>query len=329
MKSTNWGIIGPGNIARDFTEDLGWVDSSQQVKAILGHKSESTEKFAADYNIAEVYTDTDEFLKKAKIDIAYIASPHTFHYEHTLACLERGIPVLCEKPMTINADQSRQLIEVARQNNVFLMEGMWIRFLPSIQQVLGMIEEGWIGNIVSIKASMGYKAPEDPHNRYYDPELGGGSLLDLGIYPVFLALLLLGKPQTVKAIGTLTGEGVDKTCSVLFHYRNGAHAVLESSIISQTDLPAVIVGEKGTIKILDPWFEKASGIELNLYGEGKIVYPCSWSGHGLQFEAAEALRCLRAGHIESKMMSHNFSLTMIDLMDEIRNQIQVVYEMYE
>lgn len=329
MKTTNWGIIGPGKIARDFANDLVWLDTPQQIVSILGNSPDNTEQFARDYNVAKYFTTPKDFFRQKEIDVAYVASPHTHHFEHTLTCLENRIPVLCEKPMTINADQCRQLIEASRKYNTFLMEGMWIRFLPGIQQVLAMINEGWIGDLVSIRASMGYKAPYDPDSRYFDPAQGGGSLLDLGIYPVFLALLLLGRPQTIKAIGKLSEEGVDETCSILFHYRNGQHAVLESSLVSETDLPAEISGEKGTIKILNPWYEKSSGIELSLYGEGKIVYPCSWNGHGLQFEMAEVLRCIRSNKIESEILSHDFSLAMIEVMDEIRNQINVVYEMYE
>jgi predicted dehydrogenase len=194
---------------------------------------------------------------------------------------------------------------------------------------LSIIKDGRIGKIVSIKASMCYKAPQEPNSRYFDPALGGGSLLDLGIYPIFLAHLLLGKPDTLKAVGSLSSKGVDEACSVLFHYNTGQQAILESSLLAQTDMPAEITGEKGTIKILDPWYEKSAGIELNLYNEEKIIYPCVWEGHGLQYETEEVLNCIQQGKLESDQMSHAFSLEMITIMDEIRNQIQVSYDMYE
>jgi len=329
MKTINWGIIGPGSIARDFAKDLDLIDEPQQIKAVVGHKTGSTNEFAKEFMVPDSFTDFDQFIKKAKVDVVYISTPHPQHFEQALSCLQNKIPVLCEKPMTINAEQSAKLIAAAREHNTFLMEGMWIRFLPSIRQVLSLIKEGTIGNIVSVKASMSYKAPPDPSSRYFDPVLGGGSLLDLGIYPVFLAYLLMGKPGTIKAIGTLTQEGVDAACSILFHYNSGQQAILESSLLAQTDLPAEIAGEKGTIKILDPWYEKAKGIELHLYNEDKIIYPCEWPGHGLHFEVQEVLNCIRNKKIESEKMSHSFSLEMIQIMDEIRNQINVTYDMYE
>ena len=329
MKRTRWGIIGPGNIAHDFVNDLAFVETQQVRQAVLGRTEENTRKFAQKNNIPQVFTDLDDFIKKAKIDAVYIATPHTLHYEQALACLEKRIPVLCEKPMTINADQAQELIDAAAANNTFLMEGMWVRFLPSICQVIDMIRKGTIGNIISIKASMSYKAPRDQESRYFNPELGGGSLLDLGIYPVFLALLLLGKPNAIKAVGKLSGEEIDEACSVLFHYKNGQYAVLESSLVTQTESVAEITGDRGVIKILNPWNEKPEGIQLDLFEAGKIIYPCKWDGHGFQFEVEEMLDCIENNKISSDRLSHQFSLTMIKIMDEIRQQIHVKYDMYE
>jgi predicted dehydrogenase len=209
------------------------------------------------------------------------------------------------------------------------MEGMWIRFLPSIQQVMSLISQDKIGNIISIKASMSYKAPDDPESRYFDPAKGGGSLLDLGIYPVFLAFLLLGKPHSIKASANLSKEGTDKACSILFQYQSGQEAILESSLLSPSDRPAEIAGEKGTIKILHPWFEKAKGIELIVMDKEPIIYPCNWEGHGLHYEVREVLNCIQQNKIESDIMSHAFTLDMIEVMDDIRKQVNVKYDMYE
>lgn len=329
MKELNWGIIGPGNIAHDFARDLQLIRMQQNLVAILGHHADSTDEFAQKFSVPGSYTDPDAFLQDDKIEAVYIATPHPQHFKQAIASLEKKIPVLCEKPMTINATQAEQLISASKQYETFLMEGMWIRFLPSIQLALSLIEQGRIGNIISVKASMGYKAPHEPGSRYFDPELGGGSLLDLGIYPVFLACLLLGKPDTIKAIGTLSEEGVDEDCSMLFQYDSGQHAILESSLLAQSDLPAEIMGERGTIKILDPWFEKSKGIELNIHEDGKVVYPCQWEGHGLHYEVQEMLRCLDQKQVESELLSHSFSLDMMQVMDEIRSQINVTYDMYE
>ena len=216
MKESTWGIIGPGNIARQFVRDLQLIRTPQQVGAVMGHQQGSTDEFAKEFGVPGSYTDINSFLGHGGIDAVYIASPHPQHYEQAMACLERRIPVLCEKPLTLNATQAENLLEASRSNKTFLLEGMWIRFLPSIQLALSLINQGRIGNVINIKASICYKAPDDPDNRYFNPALGGGSLLDLGIYPVFLACLLLGKPGNIKAIAALTDEGVDETCSMLF-----------------------------------------------------------------------------------------------------------------
>ncbi|HTD94500.1 MAG TPA: Gfo/Idh/MocA family oxidoreductase [Chitinophagaceae bacterium] len=325
----NWGIIGPGNIAHDFTRDLGLIRSPQRVTAILGRGQDSIDKFTSEFEIEQMFTDLGDFIAHGKMDAVYIATPHPEHCGEALACLRNRIPVLCEKPMTINEAQCQQLIRTSRDNNIFLMEGMWIRFLPSIHHVMKFIREGRIGNIVSLKAQMSYKAPHEPHSRYFDPALGGGSLLDLGIYPVFLAMLLLGRPAEVKAVAKLSPEEIDEACSVLFHYDDGAYAILESSLISDINGPAEIQGDRGIIRILNPWFGKSGGIEVEIFGEGKIVYPCTWEGHGLQFEAEEMIACLDANKIESDAMPHDFSLDMIRVLDEIRDQVHVTYAKFE
>jgi predicted dehydrogenase len=329
MKSTRWGIIGPGKIAHDFANDLARLDTPQQIQAVLGHTKKGNEDFAKEFNVSQLFTDQEEFIKNAEIDVAYIATPHTLHHAQALACLDQKIPVLCEKPMTINLEQCNELIAASQRNKTFLMEGMWIRFLPSIQQVLYFIERGDIGRIVSIKASLGFKAPQDPDSRLLNPALGGGSLLDLGIYPVFLALLLLGNPDRIKATGSLSEKGIDEDCSILFQYKNKQHAILGSTLLSQHEIPAEIVGEKGVIKILNPWFEKTKGIEIEIFDKGKIVYPCQWPGHGLQFEAEEVVKCISDHKTGSDILPNEFSRDMITVMDDVRKQIHVTYEMYE
>jgi predicted dehydrogenase len=329
MNTIKWGIIGPGSIAMQFTRDLAMSKYKHRVTAIVGNDSESTRKFAKEFDIEEVYTDVSQLIAGANINVVYVATPHPLHYEAVIECLNHNIPVLCEKPLTINAEQCNDLIRTARNKKTFLMEGMWLRFLPSIQQLLQIVQRGTIGKILSIKASISYKAPEDDDNRYFDPEKGGGSLLDLGIYPVFLSMLLLGKPSVIKAIGHLTDKGVDEWASILFKYPDGQHAVLASSLVVETNLPAEIIGEKGTIRILDPWFEKSPGVEVTTAEEGSIVYPSQWEGHGLYFEVDEVIEQLNKKNICSDQMPHDFSFSILNVMDEIRKQINVTYDMYE
>ncbi|MEO5684881.1 MAG: Gfo/Idh/MocA family oxidoreductase [Chitinophagaceae bacterium] len=321
-----WGIIGPGKIAHDFARDLALVQPQQKITAVLGRNQSSADNFVKEFATGKAYADQASFLQHPGLNIVYIATPHPAHYEQAMACLQNKIPVLCEKPLAVNAEQAAGLINASRENNCFLMEAMWIRFLPGIIKALEIVKQGTIGKILSVKASMGYKAPKDENSRYFDPELGGGSLLDLGIYPVFLAHLLLGKPRIIKAIGTLTEKGIDESCSVLLDYDGSAQAILDSTLVSQSDRPAEVAGSKGIINILNPWFEKSPAVEWQLYNQEKQQFVTDWEGHGLQFEIMEVLHCLENKQIESTLFPHRLSLDITETMDAIREQIHVVYK---
>lgn len=329
MDEFNWGIIGPGNIATDFANDLKLIAAiPQQVKAVLSHSSKSGENFSKKFPVENIFTDLNKFLGTG-LDAVYIATPHTLHHQFAMACLKHKIPVLCEKPITINSQQLEELIKMAQDNNVFLMEGLWSRFLPSIRKVLDLLQENKIGKIVSVRANMSFRAPNDKNNRFFNPDLGGGSLLDLGIYPVFLATLLLGKPATIKAIAIVSEEGVDQACSILMNYPDDQYAILESSLITQTEMEAEIAGEKGRIKILNPWTETPSGILLEIYDEVKTEFPCKWEGRGFQFEIAEVVQCIGQKRIESPHLPHSLSLQIMQIMDETRQQVNVKYKKFE
>lgn len=324
-----WGIIGPGNIARDFTHDLHLVSEGRpSVTVVLSDKEKSVQAFAEEFNVPHAFTNISDFIA-TRPDVVYIATPHTSHHQYALQCLQNGIAVLCEKPLAINAKQVRELVDASAANNAFLMEGMWIRFLPSIQKVLDVVTKGYPGKILSVKASMSYKAPEDPSSRYFDPVLGGGSLLDLGIYPVFLAMLLLGKPASIEATGRVSEAGIDETCSMLFKYEDGAYANLESSIVTQSELSAEIAGERGAIKIMPPWNEKPQSIELDVYNSRHVSYPCEWEGRGFQYEADEVYRCMKKGLTYSPDFNHQFSIDIVEAMDEVRRQLGVKYHVHE
>ena len=329
MASYNWGIIGPGKIAHDFANDLKLVRPAQHVTAVLGKDLQEAKNFVKEFEASKPYTDLDAFIRHEGLNIVYIATPHPQHYKEALICLQHKIPVLCEKPLTLNAEQANALVQASNDNNCFLMEAMWIRFLPGIQKMMALINEGAIGKVLSVKASMGFKAPKEENSRYFNPALGGGSLLDLGIYTIFLAHLLLGKPSAIKALATLSDKGIDEAAAILLDYNGEAQAILDSSLLSQSDRPAEIAGEHGIIRIQHPWFEKSTGIELELYNGEKQVFPTSWDGHGLQFEIEEVMQCLDNKRIESILYPHAFSSEISQTLDEIRNQIHVVYKDFE
>lgn len=329
MKDIRWGIIGPGSIAADFVADMPLATKARgSVVSVLSHTRESAESFAGKHHVKHSFSNIDEFLS-IPVDVVYIATPHTLHHEYVMHCLKAGVPVLCEKPMGINSAQVKEMIDTSEREHVFLMEGMWVKFLPSVQKIIELHEQGLLGRIRSVKAAMSYKAPRDPENRFYNPDLGGGSLLDLGIYPVFLALLMLDMPDEISAAGSLYDNGIDETCSVLLKYDSGAYANLESSIVTQLELSAEIAGEKGAVKILPPWNETPSGIELNVYDTHKETIPCEWPGRGFQYEMDEVYDCLAKNRIQSQLMNHEFSMKMARVMDEVRAQLGVRYPAYE
>lgn len=327
MKELKWGIIGSGQIASAFADDIKLTaNKGQTIQAVLGHTLDKAKEFAAEEKIPAYFDNLDNFLQQSNVDVVYIATPHTLHYEQTLQCLAHKIPVLCEKPLAINIQQVQEMIAASKQHNTFLMEGMWIRFLPSIKKVLSLIHEDAIGDIVCVKADMSYRAPHDPNNRFFDPDKGGGSLLDLGIYPVYLALLLLGQPHTIQAQARLTNEHIDEGCAALFHYTGGAYAVIESSLIAQMEWEAIIYGDKGKIKIMRPWNEIPRAIVVETYDDEKTTtYPCHWEGRGLQFEIDEVYSCIQQGKIESEYFGHHSSLDLMETMDEIRKQTGIQY----
>jgi predicted dehydrogenase len=263
MEQFKWGIIGPGNIAETFIGDMPLASSGSHTASVVLHKTkEKAEAFADKFGIGTSFDSIHDMVRAGGMDAVYIATPHPFHHKETLICLEHGIPVLCEKPLAINAVQVKEMIDTARRTNTFLLEGMWIRFLPSIIQVLDLVKKGTIGEIVSMHANLIYVAPKEPDSRYFDPERGGGSLLDLGIYPIYLAVLLMGRPVVTFARAKVNSNQIDEHCVVTMEFSKKKWAVCESSLISFTGNSASIHGTLGSIHIPKPWNEKPAAIEL-------------------------------------------------------------------
>lgn len=328
IKRFKWGIVGPGHIARDFIKDMRLIkECVNEVTGVMSNKLEEARHFAQIFQIPYYFDQIEEMTRIAKPDIVYIATPHPLHFGYTMELLRAHIAILCEKPMAINADQCSQMINCAQDYHTFLMEGMWIRFLPSLHRVLDLLRQGAIGKINSIVASMSYLAPKDLENRFYNPSLGGGSLLDLGIYPVYLSQLILGDPIFIKSTAILSSGQIDKSCAMLLGYPNDCYALLESSIIKEMKNNAVILGEKGIITIMKPWNEKTAGIQVSLNQGKTTTYPCRWEGRGFQFEIRAVLKNLSSGQIENEFHNHSKTLSLINLLDEIRKQAHISYPM--
>ena len=320
-----WGIIGPGRIACEFAEDLKHVTSTKcNVGAVLGRNKDHTKNFTDSFTNSFAVESMDEFIN-TKPDVVYIATPHPLHFKQALQCLENKIPVLCEKPLAINEVQVSALINASKRNNIFLMEGMWTRFLPSFRFLFNIIQSNTIGNVLHLHADMSFIAEKDKSNRFFNPGLGGGSLLDVGVYTIYLAYFLLGNPDTIFACGKVNEQHIDETCGISLKYNNGNFAMLESSIITQTEGSAWIYGSEGTIRIKKPWTEQPEKIEVIINNESSFRHIPSWPGRGFQYEAEEVIKCLKDGKIESGCLPHTSSLDVVKIMDAVRSQLKIIY----
>jgi predicted dehydrogenase len=260
----------------------------------------------------------------ASCDAVYIATPHGFHAEHAILCLRHGKAVLCEKPLALSAREVASILAASRESGTFLMEAMWTRFIPLIRSVMELMDSGAIGAVKYIRADFGFLAPFNPEGRLYNMRLGGGSLLDIGIYPLFLCTQLLGRPLRIVAAGDLSPTGSDVSCHAVLQYVDGASAVVSSTLACQTSITAEIAGTEGMIRIPTPWY-KNDRYEWNRTGEPAQLVTVEAMVNGFEYQIAEAMRCRELGLIESPLLPHSFSLMMAEVMDEIRGQIGVRY----
>lgn len=316
-----WGIIGLGGIANKFATDLLLVENCT-LEAVASRNLEKAEAFSKQYNSNNFYGSYEELLQNELVNIVYIATPHNSHERYTILALKHKKAVLCEKPFAINKKQVFKMIEASKNNQVFLMEAMWTRFNPSIKKIKTLIDKGEIGEIKYINADFSFKA-NTAIQRIYDKELGGGSLLDIGIYPVFLAYLLLGIPTEINAKAHFYESGADSQLAMLFNYKN-AQAILFSSFNSTSKRIAKISGTLGEIIINMPWNETDSfSIQLNNESEKFITLPTI--GRGYSHQIIECNTCLQQHKIESDTWSHKNSLDLINLLDIIREEINLTY----
>lgn len=323
-KKYNWGIIGPGNIAHQFAKALS-VTENGVLYAVGSRDSGRAGEFAMEYGALQSYGSYDELIEDENVEVVYIATPHHRHYELSKKCLEAGKAVLCEKPITINAGQFDELISLARKNKVFYMDALWTRFLPTVQKTMELIEAGKIGEVRAVKADFGFKTEFHPAGRLYNPEMGGGSILDIGIYPIFLSLLVLGYPATIKAASVIGETGVDESCSMSFSYKNGAIANLLSTLRVNTDTSAEICGTRGRIYINRLWF-KPSSLTLVIDGQKQEEQSFETRMNGYEYEAEEVMKCLNEGKTESDLLPLDFTMQLMKLLDAVRNEAGVKYK---
>jgi len=317
-----WGIIGLGKIANKFASALANVDGST-LYAVASKTESSAEQFAQKHNASVFYDDYLKLVEDPNVDVVYIATPHAFHKEHTLLCLSKGKPVLCEKPLAHKLENVKQMLQASKKSNTFLMEAMWTRFLPPINKTLELIHGGHIGQLTSIEADFGFNSPFNENGRLYDMSLGGGSLMDVGVYPLFLALTILGRPKDIHASAVLSSTGADISCDIELVY-NTAKAFLKSSIVEDTKKEAISIETEEQIRIHSPWYHPTS-ILLEKKDGSKQEFDFGYKGNGFEMQIKEVQDCLASGKIESTKMSHQFSLMQSEVLDVICSQCKIVY----
>ena len=323
VNTFRWGIIGTGNIASQFARGLKVLPDAELV-AVGSRSQTSADAFGDEFNVPRRHASYADLAADADIDAVYVATPHGSHMENSLLCLENGKAVLCEKPFAVNAAQAERMIGDARSRGLFLMEAMWTRYFPLMDRVRSLIDEGALGEVRRVHADFGYRKEVDPDAWVFDPHEGGGGLLDVGIYPVSLASMLLGRPETVVAHAHLGETGVDEDAAVILGHPGGRLAVCSTAVRTQTPWEATIMGTEAMLRIHTPWWQPS---------KMKLIHP-DWSsedikapfeGNGYQYEAAEVMRCVRGGELESPLMPLDETLSIMRTLDEVRRQIGLSY----
>jgi len=320
-KNIRWGIIGLGKIANKFAIDLASVEHVELV-AVASRNMQNANNFAKKHNAKKAYSSYEELAKDTNVDAVYIATPHSFHKEHALLCLQNKKAVLCEKPFAMNLSEVTEMIQVAKENNVLLMEALWSFFLPHFTYVLDLVESEKFGKLKSLEADFGFHTPYNTDSRLFKKELGGGSLLDIGIYPIFAALATLGAPDAIDASATFFENGADASCDMVFQYKN-AKATLKSSLFEETPSIAILKFDKATVK-LNRQFHQSSSITI-IQNNTEEIINFDYKTIGYNYETEHFNNLLRAGKKESNVMTFEFSKNLINTLDKVREIIGLTY----
>jgi predicted dehydrogenase len=319
-----WGIIGTGGIASLFATDLRLLPDASLV-AIGSRQQRTAEEFGARFDVPHRHATYDDLVNDPEVDVVYVATPHPGHHDAALSAINAGKAVLVEKPFTMNAKEAASLIEAARSRGVFLMEAMWARFLPHMVRVRELLASGALGDVRVVIADHNQWFARDPDHRLFNPAVGGGALLDLGIYPVSFASMVFGAPTRVTAVSDRAFTGVDATTSAILQYADGAHSVVTTSLEVAGPTSAVIVGTDARIEFDDVYYAPTPFSLIGRDGTVLERFDEVGAARGMQHEAAEVMRCLRAGKLESDVLPLDETLSIMATLDEIRRQIGLVY----
>lgn len=312
-----WGVLGTGGIAHTFASDLRFTDDG--IVAAVGSRSkDSADAFGDEFAVPRRHVTYEDLVRDNEVDVIYVATPHPLHFANAMLALEHGKPVLVEKAFTMTAQEAHDLVDAAGSTQLFLMEAMWTRFLPHVVALRDLINKGALGEIVTIEADHGQWFEHDPGSRLFAPELGGGALLDLAVYPVSFASMLLGTPERLTALVDPAFSGVDGQASMLFGYAHGAQAVLTCTSSARTATRACVSGTEARIEI-DGDFYAPSSFTLITRGGDEQRFDFATRGRGLHYEAHEVASCLRDGKIESSVMPLDESVSIMETMESVLN----------
>ncbi|MCU1495907.1 MAG: oxidoreductase protein [Acidimicrobiaceae bacterium] len=319
-----WGLLGCGWVAGAFARELALTDSGRPV-AVGSRSQESADRFADTYDIPNRHASYEALVADPSVEVVYVATPHPMHCANALLALEAGKPVLVEKPFAMNAAEAREVIDSARAKGLFAMEAMWTRFLPHVGEIRRLLAEGALGDIVMILADNGHWIREDPSSRLFSPELGGGALLDIGVYPLSFVSMILGKPDRIVALSEPASTGVDKQTSILLGFASGAQAMVNCSFAANSGTRATIVGTDARIEMEGPFFTPTPFTLVPREGEPTRFEPRG-DGGGFRNEADEVARCIRSGVLESPLMTLDETLSIMATMDTVLAQVNVTSE---
>lgn len=324
-KKYNWAILGCGKIARKFVQDLSLLENAN-LYAAASRNLDNAKEFASDFGFEKAYGSYQEMVQDPEVDIVYIATPHAMHMEHSILCMEHKKAVLCEKAFAMNTKEVDRMIKVSKENDTFLMEAFWTIFSAKFLKVLELSKEEGLGQLKFVKSDFMFKAEFNPDKRLYNIDLGAGSLLDIGIYPIFRSLMLLGKPTSIKTLANLRSNGVEDSISMLFGYQNGAMAVLTSSFESSCHNETELCFEHGFIKFIrEPEFPilvERDGVQEEIY----IEQP---KGMGYELEAKHVMECLDQGLIESPVLPLSLSRDLMEIMDAVRKDAGIIFPKHD
>ena len=313
-----WGLIGTGGIAKTFAADLRFTDSGRAA-AVGSRHMDSANRFADEFDIPNRHASYEALVADPDVEAVYVATPHPMHHADALLALRADKAVLVEKAFTMNAAEAEELVAIARAEGLFLMEAMWTRFLPHIAEIRRLLAEGALGELVTVTADHGQWFARDPKFRLFAPELGGGAMLDLGVYPVSFASMVLGTPDRIVSLIDPAFTGVDGQTSMLFGYASGAQAILTCTLAAKSPTRAAIVGTDARIEIDGNFYAPTSFTLISRAGD-ETRFEAQSEGHGLWYEAEEVARCLRDGLLESPLMPLDETVAIMHTMDAVLAQ---------